>query len=466
MDNEPSNSGEATINFNLNTAASEFSTSLIRTKVRELAKSCDEDLENNYVSHIRMLLREIDKKRDKFNQSKRSLVEGLRGTLKSLQVNSHTIRDIVSDIDEMTPTWLSTIPAASSLCSNTPTPGSTPPEESPQHSQNSGTTSLAGAGSTVDGAVSSLSLSPAPSVDRRGLQASAASLGKDTISTSQEKQLRQYKRLRDDRKVNEGIQKRPKTIVEGDNPQIVYADIERKIRMADLDPGECVFRIVGREKFYIVRCDSEECSSRISALLPFKYKRAFNHFSSNHFLEGKTEAYIFDHYAYEVEDATLEDMSKRNASGNVPACLPLVSLPKPRNTPKRHDRPTSGGKEKPTEQENATSKRRQTLEMDGDESEDELLPHRNLRRQPKPSYSEMAHGRDPWGVSDEVRLSTRLLLDHGLSEFEIPVLDAYTQFSQSVDGGIHTNGGSKTPVAGRHASRGSVDTPKIAGIPK
>lgn len=110
--------------------------------------------------------------------------------------------------------------------------------------------------------------------------------------------------------------------------------------MQDLDAIECVFRHAERDGFFVVRCLEPECSLRIADQPPFKYKRAFNHFTTKHLKQLQPEEYIFNEFSYQgrtllphtpnrttililntVEDATEEAVAARYSDNLIPECM-------------------------------------------------------------------------------------------------------------------------------------------------
>lgn len=69
--------------------------------------------------------------------------------------------------------------------------------------------------------------------------------------------------------------------------------------MQDLDAIECVFRHAERDGFFVIRCLEPDCSLRIADSMPFKHKRAFNHFNTKHLKQPQTEEYIFNKFAFQ-----------------------------------------------------------------------------------------------------------------------------------------------------------------------
>ncbi|KAK8098305.1 uncharacterized protein PG998_013791 [Apiospora kogelbergensis] len=116
--------------FDLNGAASEFSIRLIKEKVAALADECNRDLEGD-LAQLRALLDHVDQKRLKFQKSKSDLLQGLRATLSSLQVDASMVNTTLADIAAASaPPLLSAIPTPSSfhLDSLLLTPAASPPE--------------------------------------------------------------------------------------------------------------------------------------------------------------------------------------------------------------------------------------------------------------------------------------------------------------------------------------------------
>lgn len=116
--------------FDLNGAASEFSIRLIKEKVAALADECNRDLEGD-LAQLRALLDHVDQKRLKFQESKSDLLQGLRATLSSLQVDASMVNTTLADIAATSaPPLLSAIPTPSSfhLDSLLLTPAASPPE--------------------------------------------------------------------------------------------------------------------------------------------------------------------------------------------------------------------------------------------------------------------------------------------------------------------------------------------------
>ncbi|KAK8085327.1 hypothetical protein PG997_006598 [Apiospora hydei] len=301
--------------FDLNGAASEFSIRLIREKVTALADEVNQELDGD-LNQLRALLDHVDQKRTKFQESKSNLLEGLRATLSSLQVDPAVVNTTLSDIAATSsPPLLSLIPTVSTLHleSRPLTPAASPPDSGPAETAKSPQPDSAGSDAVSD--------------HGNGPKATSGDDSKsDTQSGTQAADKREDPEAC-------GVKASPIIISFNGNPvrddahlhgkepaPTANSEIPRRLRMQDLDAIECVFRHAGRDGFFVIRCLEPECSLRISDTAPFKYKRAFNHFNSKHLKQPQSEEHIFKEFAYQVEDATEEAIAARSNGTEIPEC--------------------------------------------------------------------------------------------------------------------------------------------------
>ncbi|KAI1872330.1 uncharacterized protein JN550_004049 [Neoarthrinium moseri] len=317
---EAQNQSGAPMSFNLNRAASEFSASLIKSKIQQLCSMYDEELETGLVIKIRALLVEVDAKRIILDEEKRSLIEGLRDTLVSLQMQNDSVEATLSEAGQINSKYMAALPSATSVSISPPTPR-TPSQDGERSSIDSASAMTPLATTVVNS-----------EADQRSSTDSGKSLEVSEVSEVSESALIIDQAAESGQTLPRDKRPRSKSVTDQLNakkikvtplvhtPVSQYAEIYRKIKVNELEVDECVFKIPGTQKFYILRCNSENCNFRIAELVPFKYKRAFNHFNREHFDQLRTEAYIFENYAYEVEDATEEILSAQGAQGEVPTC--------------------------------------------------------------------------------------------------------------------------------------------------
>ncbi|KAI1846119.1 hypothetical protein JX266_007644 [Neoarthrinium moseri] len=311
---EAQNQSGAPMSFNLNRAASEFSASLIKSKIQQLCSMYDEELETGLVIKIRALLVEVDAKRIRLDEEKRSLIEGLRDTLVSLQMQNDSVEATLSEAGQINSKYMAALPSATSVSISPPTPRT--PSQDGESSSIDSASAMTPLATTV---VNSEADQRSSTDSGKSLEVSESALIIDQAAESGQT-LRRDKRPRSKSVTDQLNAKKIKVTPLVHAPVSQYAEIYRKIKVNELEVDECVFKIPGTQKFYILRCNSENCNFRIAELVPFKYKRAFNHFNREHFDQLRTEAYIFENYAYEVEDATEEILSAQGAQGEVPTC--------------------------------------------------------------------------------------------------------------------------------------------------
>ncbi|KAK7943672.1 uncharacterized protein PG986_012785 [Apiospora aurea] len=386
--------------FDLNGAASDFSIRLIREKVTALADEVNQELDGD-LNQLRALLDHVDQKRTKFQENKSNLLEGLRATLTSLQVDAAVVNTTLSDIAATSsPPLLSLIPTVSTLHleSRPLTPAASPPESGPAETAKPPQPDSAGS----------------DAVSNRG---NGAKVTPGVVSKSDTQSGTQAADKREDpeaARVKASPSSRALVVRREKRPHEPSEDPEHETKKAktssdhDLDAIECVFRHAGRDGFFVIRCLEPECSLRISDTAPFKYKRAFNHFNSKHLKQPQSEEHIFEEFAYQVEDATEEAIAARSNGTEIPECTPKDRLPDARSTPPRPGSPRRVSKTVTFDLERSPSLGHHGWDSDNgsgpsDITEGELegsasepgKPRHNLRRLPRLSYNQMAQGRDP-----------------------------------------------------------------------
>ncbi|KAK8131531.1 hypothetical protein PG984_007969 [Apiospora sp. TS-2023a] len=409
--------------FDLNGAASEFSIRLIREKVAALTEKCNQDLNTDLRSLI-AVLDQVDHKRREFQDNKSNLLEGLRATLSSLQVDPAVVNTTLSDIAATSsPHLLSVIPTAATLhLDSLPlTPAASPPESG--HSETADTPHVDSAGNDTASDPDGGSKAPPREGPANDVQSETQTAVRredseaGNVKTSPSPQalvVHREKRLRESSEDPEPESKKVRTSLNTVPTHGNDTDLPRKLRMQDLDAIECVFRHAERDGFFVVRCLEPDCSSRIADSPPFKYKRAFNHFNSKHLKQLKSEEHIFNEFAYQVEDATEEAVAARYPDNVIPDCIPKDKLPEtssasPRlGAPRRITKTVSFNLERSPSLGYDGSDPSKTSDSDigyspsdtadgdleGSSSEPGKTRH-NLRRLPRLSYNQMVHGRDP-----------------------------------------------------------------------
>ncbi|KAK8044636.1 hypothetical protein PG993_004660 [Apiospora rasikravindrae] len=386
--------------FDLNGAASEFSIRLIREKVTALSDECNQELDGD-LNQLRALLNHVDQKRTKFQENKSNLLEGLRATLSSLQVDAAIVNTTLSDIAATSsPPLLSLIPTVSTLHleSRPLTPAASPPESGLAETTKSPHPDSAGSDTASDH-------------DNGSKATSGDDLKSDTLSGTQAADKRKDPEA-GNVKTSPGSQalvvhreKRPHESPEEPEHELKKA----KTSSVHEEPAHTAnTEIHRRDGFYVIRCLEPDCSLRISDTAPFKYKRAFNHFNSKHLKQPQSEEYIFEEYAYQVEDATEEAVAARSNGIGIPECTPKDKLPDTRSTPPRPGSPRRVSKTVTFDLERSPSLGYHNWDSDngsgpsdiaegdleGNSSEPGKTRH-NLRRLPRLSYNQMVQGRDP-----------------------------------------------------------------------
>ncbi|ORY61478.1 uncharacterized protein BCR38DRAFT_440332 [Pseudomassariella vexata] len=415
--------GQGNNAFDLNIAASEFSTSLIKDKIQRMSHELDDDLGRHYVLQIRTILREVDRKRIKFNNTKHHLLQNLRGTLSSLGVSNDSIATTVSEIDAMAPIWLAVIPNASSLAVRPPSPAVSPLQETPVSFQGTPPGLIIEPGRPA-GAANSESRPHIPAVD--GDYAASGNRGSPILEVMDklrspmnlQSPVDHSKRPREEDENDSVARKKSKQDGSQEQPQRIFPtdwSQERTLSLADLDPTECVFRHSQHGGFFVIRCDYHECSLGIADSPPFENKRAFHHFNSKHLRECQSDSYIFVNYAYQV-NASEDEIASRYQDGKIPECTPSNEISKPTPVKQESPRvmcsqplmeqeimstetPSKGDGVTGLEESDHENRNAEEDYDDEDNKSDDKGPHRNLRQKPRTSYLDMIRGHNRLSMS-------------------------------------------------------------------
>ncbi|KAH8649066.1 hypothetical protein BX600DRAFT_442338 [Xylariales sp. PMI_506] len=402
--------------FDLNTAASEFSTTLIKEKIQKLAHTYDEELEKSHVLQIRMLLRQVDEKRQAFNDVKESFVKDLRATLASLQVSSEKFNSIIAEIENIQSAWLSVIPAASTLGIRPPTSTtsipvgirgrilglvSPLPKVAPLLSpEMTAATTTAPESSHQSGGHEAWWINSTP------IQVAEESTKSDAAPTSRD--------LHDDNKKHNAesdfenhTAKRVKIKDNVESTIISEPTGRHKMKLANLRTKECIFKVGGIDKFYVIRCSLGTCIDTIFTANPFKYKRALNHFYANHFTELRSEAYIFECFSFEIEDASEESILRRGLTSDIPECNPSTALPSTKLRSMKYIVDYQSDEKSYLKEDGHTSS---DDPVSGSEpAVDTTKPRWSLRRQPRVSYALMNLGNDAWNDTGDITSLSKIL---------------------------------------------------------
>ncbi|RYP09929.1 hypothetical protein DL764_000971 [Monosporascus ibericus] len=333
----------------LNVAISDFAASFVKKELEQLARDYDEVLARVHLPKIRLLLMEVDEKRQAFDDAKNGMVQTLRKKLEALEVDGRIITSTLEGLQKMYPDYLDTIPRASVLEIR---PGSSRRSlSSLRISSASPTTSsssdsrLSSPGDSLDMAIdqddSASLIQPVgdetPNVDDRrsstrvGGNSRGAGMNMDrdvqpmteTYGTNNSQ-----KRSRDEAfesETDEGMPSRkgPATKTEANFP--------RKIRAEEVNPEEIVFQHSGLKGYYVIRCDEASCASLHFTEPPLIYRRAVKHFERHRSgnttepVGELTEQEVFEKYAIEVngvEDESREWLAAH--TGGKPHICPLA----------------------------------------------------------------------------------------------------------------------------------------------
>lgn len=106
----------------LNSAISDFAASFIKRELQQLTQECNETLGRLHVPKLCVLLAEVDKERQAFDDAKKKMLQDLRRKLETLEVGDGVIESVIADLQKMNPPFLDLIPSASALNVSPSTP--------------------------------------------------------------------------------------------------------------------------------------------------------------------------------------------------------------------------------------------------------------------------------------------------------------------------------------------------------
>ncbi|RYP69614.1 hypothetical protein DL769_005234 [Monosporascus sp. CRB-8-3] len=394
----------------LNGAISDFAASFVKKELEQLARDYDEVLARVHVPKIRLVLMEVDEKRQAFDDVKNGMVQALRKKLEALEVDDSTINSALLDLQKMYPDYLAAIPRASALNIR---PGS------PTTSSNSDS-QLSSPGDSLDIAIdqddSASFIRPVgdenPNLDGHrhsftcvGGNSRAAGVNMDR--DAQEQPMAEtygtnnsQKRSRDEAFESETDEGMPSRKVPATKSE---TNFPRKIWAKEVYPEEIVFQHSGLKGYYVIRCDQASCASLYFTEPPLIYRRAVKHFerhrsgNTSEPVGELTEQEVFENYAIEVKG--VEDESREWLAAHTGG-KPHIFTPKPRRVSagiKQGDS-TKKTRREPEDKNYTPSRRTSSLvsAKDSDDDEYELEtenPRRHLRRVPRQDYAELVMGK-------------------------------------------------------------------------
>ncbi|RYP89828.1 hypothetical protein DL770_004039 [Monosporascus sp. CRB-9-2] len=376
----------------LNGAISDFAASFVKKELEQLARNYDEVLARVHVPKIRLLLMEVDEKRQAFDDAKNGMVQTLRKKLEALEVDGSTINSALSDLQKMYPDYLDAIPRASVLKIR---PGS-PTTSSSSDSR------LSSPGDSLDIAIdqdnSTSLIQPVddenPNVDdhRRSstrVDGNSHGAGINMDRDVQEQSIAEIetnnsqKRSRDEAfesETDEGMPSRKGLATKTES------NFPRKIWAEEVNPEEIVFQHSGLKGYYVIRCDQASCASLHFTEPPLIYRRAVKHFerhrsgNTSEPVGELTEQEVFEKYAIEGNGLQRTPAANRTYGDSAKKTR---KEPEDKNyTPSRHPSSLISAK-------------------DSDDNEYELEnenPRGHLRRVPRQDYAELVMGRFAWNT--------------------------------------------------------------------
>ncbi|RYP49943.1 hypothetical protein DL768_004479 [Monosporascus sp. mg162] len=402
-------------NRKLNGAISDFAASFVKKELEQLARDYDEVLARVHVPKIRLLLMEVDEKRQAFDDAKNGMVQNLRKKLEALEVDGSIINSALSDLQKMYPDYLDAIPRASVLKIR---PGS-PTTSSSSDSR------LSSLGDSLDIAIdqdSSASLiQPVdienPNVDdyRRSstrVGGNSHTAGMNTDHDVQEQPMAEaygtnnsQKRSRDEAfesETDEGMPSRKSLATKTET------NFPRKIWAEEVNPEEIVFQHSGLKGYYVIRCDQASCASLHFTEPPLIYRRAVKHFERHRSCNTSepigelTEQEVFENYAIEVRG--VEDESREWLAAHTGG-KPHIFTPKPRRVSAGIKQGDSAKKTRREPEDKSYTPSRHPSSIisakDSDVNEYELEnenPRGHLRRVPRQDYAELVMGKVAWNT--------------------------------------------------------------------
>ncbi|KAK9419653.1 hypothetical protein SUNI508_07139 [Seiridium unicorne] len=416
--NPSTGQNEAPTNLGVRGEISNFVKTCIRNKFQELAFAYDAELQRDFLPQLRFLLNEIEKKHNEFKDAKRSIIQEIGEILMPLEVDSDLIDTVPSPFDDLHAAWRAVLRPGSPLKTVSSQLGAEPVRALPQQEveRRSSSPSTLGRNNAgeVEVFVSVVAREKAQHIEQQSSllvrHAGQATKDKDPHASGKRPGEEMVHVIGGKRsKLDDQMVARMKTTPTSSESIDPYARIDRRIELSELHTSECVFQIPNRTTFYVIRCDSRGCSSRVVEKDPFKYKRAFNHFFRDHTEEPLTEAEIFERYAYEVTDATEDRIEAHTGIAEIPECTPRLELPTNLSRPPRltavHTSTKMGTSTftgvhfDPWIPDDLSNDRGSLPEEDdadlsqevNNESEKEQ-PSRALRQQPRPPYAAIAQG--------------------------------------------------------------------------
>ncbi|GAW17679.1 hypothetical protein ANO14919_071390 [Xylariales sp. No.14919] len=400
------------LDVQLNAALLDFAPKYMKEHLERVAQEYDERLERELLPRLRAVLREVDQVRDTFEEHKRDAARNLRDRLDLLRFDATAIDDAIGQLHAIAPRYLALFPRDSSLALpvSIPTSQSTP----------STTASVDGVFDTPDADLENqAAASPAstPETSNHGAQDSTTQakpwnhlikpssldcqVQAQVLSESSLASCSPKRPKLDHRPESDASHKRPRTMEENKNSEVVQSRTNDRVAFPNLMTGECIFYHADRKGFFVIRC--EFCEPGIFTKPPLDKNRALRHFRAHDEDITKenelTNEFIFEKYAFQVDGVQMASKYwiKEHLGPEPHTFVPTAPsrvTPQADNTEHivRNDEPIDDDFSPPF-----PSLRESIRSHQSDHEEDQGKPRRARRNVPRLDYAEIAA---PWKPSE------------------------------------------------------------------
>ncbi|KAI2636802.1 hypothetical protein GGS21DRAFT_513303 [Xylaria nigripes] len=448
------------LDFNLKSALLEFASRYMKEKLERLAHECDRRLERELLPKLLLILHEIDRERDVFEELQREAARHLRDQLSLLRCTASAVDDAVGQLHAVRPRYFGLLPNASTLAfpaSDSPclsAPGTSVPSASSfvapdsdihkQASVSAATTteslsshrprdtttqakkhlSVAKLPGSEDHALGPPISTPEPSSSPRRQDLTTRLKGRLSTALTQtldsqlldedetERSMTPHNSKRPninchDKSENDkgdAPSKRQKVATEENPSDTADSKTTRRVAFPNLMTGECIFRHAEQKGFFVIRCSY--CEPGIFTKPPLVNNRALTHFQEHsEAVSGDkelTNELIFERFACRVDGG--EMASKywiREHLGATPhTFIPVKFAQQSSDADDTEDITHEDPEANDTFSPPFTTLRDSLRGRQSDIETEPERPRRTLRNVPRPDYAEMVANKDPWNVPD------------------------------------------------------------------